>query len=124
MANLNQELSRLKVEYNATRYPDTRVYTENVEYWKDSYLDYLQKQTSSDPQRLQRMAMDVFLQYENDSGRALTFTDISRPITVKNILTKFRGSKHISYLSKLKYIGQFSNFIEFLLVSILSLIHI
>ena len=116
--NLFRELEDLNERYKNCRYPDTRKYSEQVASWKVGYIEYLKKQNCKDSTRVQRMAMDVFLNYEKDSGVPLTYEEISKPITIKNILLHFRESEDKSFLSKLKYIGQFSAFLEYLLVSI------
>ena len=112
------ELENLNKKYRQCRYPDPRTYSEEVSIWKEGYLDYLKKRNSKDPARVQRMAMDVFLEYEKNSGRPLTFLSIKSPSTVKEILLQFRQSEDKSFLSKIKYVGQFSHFLEYLLVSI------
>ena len=115
---LKEKLKTAQGEYNRVRYPDERSYSANVEIWKNSYLSHLHNQAASNPKRIQRMAMDVFLEYETQNHLELSFEDISNPRTVNAILLHFRSKKGQSVTSKIKYIYQFQSFIEFLVMSV------
>ena len=64
------------------------------------------------------MAMDVILPFEEISERVVSFNDLLDARTVSSILEAFDNKLGKSCCSKIKYVGQFSKFLKFLLFDV------
>ena len=102
-------------KYNNIRYRDTRVYTPKVLEWKTSFAEYMHCAGYKNPERNSRMAIDVLLDYEEENGIALTYSDLLSVEIFRRILAKFCEREDITASSKVKYIKMFKLMMFFLL---------
>ena len=116
--DLHRELAEVQQDYFNYRYPDPRIYSSNVDTWRKSFLLYLESRNTPNPKRIQRMAFDVFLQYEQTCEKTLCFDDVKDAKVIRTMLHQFRKMKTLTNLSKIKYIMQFKLFLEFLFISV------
>ena len=111
---LDVEWKRADELYKALRYKDTRVYSERILVWKNSFKDYVTRRAYSNPTRYVNMALDVVLSYEGN----LNFSQLSDPKIIRKMLQGFKEKPNVTSTSKLKYLGMFRSFVKFIFLDI------
>ena len=113
-------LNEVEARYKTIRYKDTRNYSENVFKWKNEFVKFLAMRDYENPERGARMAVDVMLPFEKETGKPLSFQDLLNSGIVRSMLHSFKLHEAITSTSKIKYLKMFELMVRYLICDCLS----
>ena len=113
-------LNEVEARYKTIRYKDTRNYSENVFKWKNEFVKFLAMRDYENPERGARMAVDVMLPFEKETGKPLSFQDLLNSGIVRSMLHSFKLHEGITSTSKIKYLKMFELMVRYLICDCLS----
>lgn len=102
------------------RYSDSRLYSERVKMWKDSFLTHLEQRGFYNPSRGVNMALEIILPFEANMNTTLKFEDLMDPRKIRSMLQQFKLVESTNFTSKGKYVNMLRELIKFLVYDIYS----
>lgn len=115
---LKKEHEELQALYKQYRYKDTKVYSEKLQLWRISYLEYLKNRAEPEAQRTVTIVSNIISKYEGVSKSPVDFDKILDATYVCQVLECFLEDCNTNSTTKIKYIRKLQNLISFLATNV------